>query len=66
MAGRQGFEPRYRGPESGELVAVRDGPFWLVPVVGVSASMGSHPFGFVHAQGVSLCLRPRRSGIESS
>jgi integrase len=57
LAGRQGFEPRYRGPESGEWVAVSVGPFCFVPVFGVSASVGSPPFCCVHAQNVSSCLR---------
>ena len=26
LAGRQGFEPRYRGPESGECVSLRSAP----------------------------------------
>ncbi len=57
LAGRQGFEPRYRGPESGEWVAVRVRPLCLVWVFNFTVSLGSPPFRFVHAQNVSLCLR---------
>src|SRR5262249_15954841 len=59
LAGRQGFEPRYRGPESGECVAVDAVPLWFVPVGGVTASVRSGLLNVVLVENVSLCLRSR-------
>jgi hypothetical protein len=45
---------------SGEWIAVCAGPLCFAPVFGVSASVGSLPFGYVHVENVSMCLRPCR------
>jgi len=42
VSGRQGFEPRYHGPESGEWVAVGAGSLCFVRVFGVTPSVRSH------------------------
>jgi hypothetical protein len=55
LAGRQGFEPRYRGPESGDWLAVRAGPLCFVRVWGVTASVRSFRFCFVTHK-VSHCV----------
>jgi hypothetical protein len=63
LAGRQGFEPRYRGPESGLPMSVRVGPLrflrFFAPVV------RSAPFRFAtFVCSVSHCVSG--SGVASS
>ena len=57
LAGTQGFELRYRGPESGECVSVRSVPLWLAPVFTPSAAVFSHLLWCGLVQNVSFSLR---------
>jgi hypothetical protein len=56
MAGRQGFEPRYRGPESGAGIPVRFGSLWFAPVSLITDSVRFGPCRCAPVQNVSLCL----------
>jgi hypothetical protein len=56
MAGRQGFEPRYRGPESGVGIPVRFGRRWFALVLSITASVRFGPFRSIPVQSVSICL----------
>ena len=58
LAERQGFEPRYRGPESGAWITVGFGPLRFAPVFSISSSVCFPPFRCALVQSVSLCLTP--------
>ena len=62
LAGRQGFEPRYRGPESGEWISVCFGPLCFAPVLSATASVCFGPFRSAPVQSVSLCLTSSAAG----
>jgi hypothetical protein len=59
VAGRQGFEPRYRGPESGAGIPVGSGPLWFVRVRSITGSVRFGPLRCAPVQNVSSLRRCR-------